>query len=449
MADNARYTAIEILYELDRSRQSLNSLMDRVVTTERLHQSDRQLARKIVYGVLRNRDYLDLLLAKLCRQPLTKLRPFVHQALRSGLFQIFYLDRIPPRAAVDETVKAIKRRKFPPQVQGFVNGVLRQSIRDKDRLPGPDDPGMNGLPPLNHPAWLTDRWRQRYGQEEMVRICRQNNSEPVLSLRVEPGQDRHQLIESLRRLAIRASKGRYAPDSLILTNYRGSISDIEGINEGRVRVQDQAAQLASLLLAPFHQNLCCLDGCAGLGGKTTHLASLLNNKTNSLTAVEPDSRRFKLLQHNLSGGSHQCKVVMQHRSLQEFAHSGCGLFDRILVDAPCSGTGVIGRHPDIRWNRTELELADYQTRQLELLHLGASLLAVDGVLVYATCSIESEENEEVIKQFLEQQEDFSLSDCSDVLPLSCRPLIRNGYFSPLPDYDIDGFFGARLTRKKR
>ena len=112
MADNARYTAIEILYELDRSRQSLNSVMDRVETTKRLHQNDRQLVLKIVYGVLRNRDYLDLLLTKLCRLPLTKLRPFVHQALRCGLFQIFYLDRIPPRAAVDETVKAIKKTKI-------------------------------------------------------------------------------------------------------------------------------------------------------------------------------------------------------------------------------------------------------------------------------------------------------------------------------------------------
>ena len=330
-----------------------------------------------------------------------------------------------------------------------MNGVLRQSIRDKDRLPGPDDPDENGLPPLNHPTWLTERWRKRYGLEEMVRICRQNNSEPVLSLRVEPGQDRHKLVDSLQRLTIHAHEGRYAPDSLILANYRGSITDIEGINEGRVRVQDQAAQLASLLLAPFHQNLRCLDGCAGLGGKTAHLASLLDNATNSLTAVEPDSHRFKLLQHNLSVGSHQCKVVMQHRSLQDFARSDCGLFDRILVDAPCSGTGVIGRHPDIRWNRTEPELAEYQTRQLELLNLGASLLAVGGVLVYATCSIESEENEKVIEQFLDEQKDFSLSDCSDVLPYSCRPLIRNGYFSPLPDCDIDGFFGARLTRKNR
>lgn len=448
MKANPRIAAITTLCELDKTRLPLSGIFERIERQADLGQRDRQLAMKIVYGVLRKRDYLDRLLELLCRQPLNKLKPFVHQALRSGLFQIFFLDRVPPSAAVNETVKALKSKRYPSRVQGFVNGVLRESIRRKAHLPGPEEPHDDGRPVLNHPAWLTDRWQKQYGTDEMTRICRHNNLEPLLCLRTGSEKNQARLRETLVSRGIEAVQGSYAPDSLILPGYRGKIKDIEGIDQGTVQVQDQASQLASLLLAPFPPGLSCLDGCAGLGGKTTHLMSLLDSETSKVTAIEPDQNRYRLLEQNVENRYHRCRVVTCNQNLQDFAGTGPTAFDRLLIDAPCSGTGVIGRHPDIRWNRREEELAVYRTRQLELLNLSAQLLAPGGILVYATCSIEPEENAGVVEQFLTTNSDFTRTDCSEVLPPSSKNLIRDGYFAPLPDWGIDGFFCARMSKMR-
>ena len=448
MKANARTVAISTLCELDKTRLPLSTVFDLAERQAGLGQRDRQLAMKIVYGVLRNREHLDRLLTLLCRQSLTKMKPYVHQALRCGLFQIFFLDRIPPSAAVNETVNAVKARKYPPRVQGFVNGVLRESIRRKLQLPAPEDPNEEGQPLLNHPAWLTERWEKEYGQSEMIRICRHNNLESLLCLRIDSADELRTVYQSFQHRTITPVQGSYAPNSLLLPDYRGRIDEIEGVDQGNVQVQDQAPQLASLLLAPFSPGFSYLDGCAGLGGKTTHLLALTDDRISSITAVEPDQARYQLLQQNLNRRQHGEKVIVHNQSLQEFAHTEPAGFDRILIDAPCSGTGVIGRHPDIRWNRREEELDDYTTRQLELLNLAAALLVPGGILVYATCSIEPEENSLLVERFLAENNDVTRTDCGPYLPPSCANLIVDGYFAPLPAWGIDGFFCARLRKER-
>jgi len=447
MAENVRQAVIETLFELGKTKRPVSAIFEQIGNQTLLNGKDRQLAMKIIYGVLRNRDYLDTLLGQLCRQPLNKIKPYIHHALHCGLYQIFFLDRIPPSAAVNETVKAVQARKFPKPVQGFVNGVLRESIRQRTYLPKPEDPDANGQPILNHPAWLTKRWRKHYGTDTMVRICVHNNREPLLCLRADSDNIK-ELQTSLEDAGVDVRVGNYAPNSLVVADYHGRIGDIEGIEQGYVQVQDQAAQLATLLLAPFSPNNTYLDGCAGLGGKTNHLISLIDPTTSSITAVEPDYKRFQILRQTLTRPRNKSRVVTSNQYLQEFVQDCSLKFDRILIDAPCSGTGVIGRHPDIRWNRTGSELAHYASRQLELLSKVATLLDSDGVLIYTTCSIEPEENDHVIKLFLERHDDFIKADCGDFLPASCNKFIRNGYFAPLPESGIDGFFGARLTRKK-
>lgn len=447
MANSLRFAVIETLCELDLTRLPVSTLLERIGRQSGLQRKDRQLAMKIVYGVLRNRDYLDLVLDRLCRNPTGRIKPFVRQALRSGLFQILFLDRIPPSAAVNETVEAVKMRKYPKQVQGFVNGLLRESIRRQQELPKPADLEQSGKPILNHPFWLTDRWQKNYGTEAMLSICRYNNQEPLLCLRTNAAEARQSLVTELQNRGIQAHEGAYAPGSLIVPEYRGLIAELEGIKQGSIQVQDQASQLVSLLLAPFWPGLSCLDSCAGLGGKTTHLASLLSNSSGSLTAVEPDPGRFRLLLQNLERSGTDKHINAVNQTLQDFVRVRSDRFNRILIDAPCSGTGVIGRHPDIRWNRSETDLTRYAEKQLELLVLSAPLLDSGGVLVYATCSIEPEENEQVIERFLHGNDDYSRTDCQDFLPPSCKKFIRNGCFAPLPENDIDGFFCARLTRR--
>lgn len=448
MEKNIRLTAIDLLCELDRTRAPLSALLGQSEKDSGLHERDRQLVMKIVCGVLRNRDYLDQLIDRLSKKSAVRMKPFIRQALRSALYQIFFLDRIPPSAAVDETIKAVKSRRFPQPVQGFVNGLLRESIRRRQLLPGPTDPDDQGRPVLNHPPWLTERWEKRYGSAEMRRICQNNNREPRLCFRVDSAEARERLSTVLQGDNAQLQDGSYAPAALLVDRFRGAPGKLDVLRTGAAQVQGQASQLASLLLGPFSQGCSVLDGCAGLGGKTTHLISMMHLHGGSITAVEPDQRRFELLRHNLEKKSGGCRVTAVNQSLQDFSRTSIKTFDRILIDAPCSGTGVIRRHPDIRWNRRQEDLRRYAENQLDLLGCAIAHLAPDGILVYATCSIEAEENEQVVERFLAQHRDFQLADCATVLPAACRPIIRNGFFAPLPDEEIDGFFSARLTRRR-
>ncbi len=281
----------------------------------------------------------------------------------------------------------------------------------------------------------------------MRAICRVNSTEPELCLHVSSGKgSREELAGRLAAQCVQVRPGRYAPDSLLLSGWRGLITALPGFAEGLFRVQDQAAQLACLLLGPFKEQGRYLDGCAGLGGKTCALAGLLPTGA-SLTAVEPDSRRLRLLRDNLEreGAAGRTEVIPGR--LEEFAATGPLLFDGILIDAPCSGTGVIRRHPDIRWNRQPEDFAAQQAGQLALIQTAAELLAPGGVLVYATCSIEPEENQQVVERFLATRQDFRLTDCGELLPPAAAELTdAQGYFAPLPAEEIEGFFATRLLR---
>lgn len=451
---NARYTAIETLFLLKKTRQPVKPLFQKLAEQHGLTSKDTNLAMNLVYGVLRQRSYLNLLLKKLCRQPLNKLKPKVYQGLSVGLYQIFFLDRIPDSAAVNESVNALKKMKVPIRLTGFVNGVLRSSIRQKESLPAPTLP-KSAKDPLNHPDWLIKRWSKNFGKEQMVQICRNNSLEPYLSLRVNKSRVSVEgLLSQFQEHKIEAMVGSYAPDCILIKEKGVSLKQLPGFEEGYFQVQDQAAQIASMLLAPFTQETTCLDGCAGLGGKTTHLAELVFEKTTlqtilpQITAIEPEPYRFEKLLETIAKHPFKKHFNCINSSLSQFLDTTDQQFDRVLIDAPCSGTGVTGRHPDIRWNRTEDQLPQYQKTQLELLSQAALLVNDNGVLVYSTCSIEPEENYQVIELFLQDNPDFCLSQLEDFLPQQALPHIQNDCFSPLPSDEIDGFFAARLIKNR-
>ncbi|MEA3469807.1 MAG: 16S rRNA (cytosine(967)-C(5))-methyltransferase RsmB [Thermodesulfobacteriota bacterium] len=443
--NSARFVAIESLCRLQKSRKPVTGIFNSVLTAYPLESNDRQLATNIIYGVLRKRDSLDCMLQHLCRQPLKKLKPFVHQALRTGLFQILYLDRIPESAAVNESVKAVQTARLPKRLQGFVNGVLRNSIRKRDEL-------LNLLknpeqPILNHPLWLYKRWEKQYGREEAIRICEQNNEQAVFSLQVNScATDRNTLLEALRKKKINACNGQYCDATLILTDFHGGVSRLPGFNEGLFQVQDQGAQLLTRLIGPMVQEGEYLDACAGVGGKTSVLVQLAAPLRARISAVEPDVMRQEKFKENMKRLHPKLRLPLFPGSLQDFAVSNSKRFHGILLDAPCSGTGVIRRHPDIRWNRRVEDFDQYQKTQLDLLHTAATLLRPQGVLVYATCSLEEEENEQVIEQFLTHNPDFSLENCTSSLPSTAHTFVTKGCFAPLPGPEIDGFFSASLIK---
>lgn len=442
-----RSTAVEVLCLWATTHNSIDSLFHAAI--EQLADIDRGLAKSLVYGVLRQKQFLDHIIRGFSKHPLTKMKPRTLMTLRIGVYQLLFLRRIPDSAAVNATVNTLKTAGQPAWLIGFVNGILRNVARNRTALPTPEELAGGDPPILNHPTWLVERWQARFGTETTWTICCGNNSDPPLTLRVNGRRTSRTALKTLlAKTGITAHNGLYSPSALRIDSFPGSIVALPGYEQGHFQVQDEAAQLASLLVAPLPARCRVLDACAGLGGKTSHLAELLPPDGN-IIAVEPESRRFGLLRENLHRLGHTDQVRCVRADLHAYATTRPQLFDAILIDAPCSGTGVIRRQPDIRWNRQPEDLSRYQRTQLELLEIAATLLNRGGVLVYVTCSLEPEENEDVVQLFLARRPHFAVQNAADLLPEAARRLVDEaGFFRPSPADDVDGFFAARLINPR-
>ena len=450
---SARYAAIEILCSWEESRLPVDQIMEQHITKMILADPrDRQLVMSLVYDVIRWRGYLDWVAGKFSKHPLAKIKTRTLQALRIGILQLLFMDRIPVSAAVNETVQALKDMKQPKWLTGFVNGLLRSVEREHQNILTPlSEKNISSLPEtarLSHPEWLINRWKKRYGDSEAQKLCRANNTQAPLWLRVNsvlttPAA----LLTKLKKSGLQASPGKYSPLAIKLHDYHGPVTAIPGFKEGFFQVQDEAAQLVTLILGQLQPGKKYLDGCAGLGGKTSHLAQLVPPGSN-LFGVEPNHGRVIKLKENLERLQLNKTVTIVEGALDSLLPGNRENFDGILIDAPCSGLGVIRRHPDIRWNRSPADLARYQEKQLTLLETAAQLLAADGNLVYATCSTEPEENDGVVNTFLAANPRFELADISEVLPENCARLVDSqGFFRTLPGQDdLDGFFAAKLLK---
>ncbi len=442
-----RHLAIECLVKWEKEKSALQPYVSAVIYDSELSANDIQLAVMLVQGVLRQMQHLDAIIARFAKHPLEKMKPLTRMALRVGVYQLLFLDRVPVSAAVNETVKVLKEQRQPRWIINFVNGVLRSISRAKDELPGAEYAGKEGSAVFNHPQWLVRRWQKRFGLKKAEEICRLNNREPPLTLRVNTLKtDRTELAELLSGAGLSVREGKYAPDSLILDSPAGPLTAMPGYGEGLFHVQDEAAQLVTFMLGPFDGQRNYLDACAGLGGKTCQLAQLVTEGSR-LVAVEPAARRFQLLRVNLHRLGLDNRVECVPGTIDDEAGKAAQLFHAILVDAPCSGTGVIRRHPDIRWNREIEDLRAYRQQQQQILHHAAHLLRPGGTMVYATCSMEPEENGEVVEAFLAGNRNFSLSSAAECLPAAAHGLISpEGYFSTTPADGLDGFFGARIVK---
>jgi len=442
---SARFVAIETLRLLKKERKPVSRIFDTILSSNPLQTADRQLANNIIYGVLRNQESLDRILAKLCKQHLKKLHPFVHQALNVGLYQIIYLDRIPDSAAVNESVKAAQTARLPKRLHGFINGVLRNSVRKRGELLTLINNPDKAI--LNHPDWLVKRWIKRFGNEKSLAICLQNSKQPSLILQSNSCRTtRDVLLEQFDHAGIASKKCTFSDSGIELSDYHGAISALPGFSDGLFQVQDQGAQLLCRLLLPIIEQGEYLDACAGSGGKSSTLLQLMDTTKAKLTAIEPEKGRQQRFKQNMARLHPGMTIPLFQGTLQEFSRQSDKRFHGIFLDAPCSGTGVTGRHPDIRWNRKEEDFQKYQKTQLELLHTAATLLLPGGLLLYATCSLEEEENEQVIEQFLQKHPDFSAEDCNDFFLPESGLITRDGFFAPHPQPGMDGFFGARLRK---
>ena len=452
MSKGPRYIAIEVLCRWAENHLPIDQVMEKYFSNIDLDDPrDRQLSMSLVYGAIRWQGYLDWVIGEFSKHPLAKMKSRTLQALRVGLFQLFFLDRVPSSAAINETVQALKDMRQPKWLTGFVNGILRSVERQRQSIPTP----FNSMPLpatalLSHPEWLIKRWKNRYGDSITTTICQANNTIAPLSLRTNTTlTTTDSLLKKFKKAGLKAESGKYSPIAIKLRDYHGPVINIPGFAEGLFQVQDEAAQLVVMLLGHMQTYRSYLDGCAGLGGKTSHLAQVMPGNC-KLVAVEPNGGRVKKLKENLARLRLDTSVTIVEGTVDSLLPDMKEKFDGVLIDAPCSGLGVIRRHPDIRWNRTQGDLLRYQETQTAILESAAQLLAPGGILVYATCSTEPEENEEVVQKFLAKHPRYSLSDCREVLPEHGTALVDStGFFRTKPGQDdLDGFFAARLKKLK-
>ncbi len=437
---SARTQALITLSEWHNSGKPIEIFLNQ--HSEQLPQRDRSMAQNLVFGVLRNMQSLDQVIRHFSKHPPAKMKPRTLAALRLGVFQLLFMDRIPPSAAINETVNSLKMSGQPKWLLGFSNGLLRNVSRNRETMLQE----LQKKTPYNHPQWMIERWQNRFGREKMQTVCAVNNTIPAICLRVNTKRcSREHLMHLLNESGVQAQPSSLSPEGIFLEE-TGSVHTLPGYAEGFFLVQDASAQLAGLLLQPNRPGERFLDACAGLGGKTSHIAQHLCEDA-TLAAVEPNRRRFLLLKQNLSRLTLQNRVQAIHCSLEELQESRPPRFDAILLDAPCSGTGVIRRQPDIRWNRSPQDLLQYQATQQHLLECCAGLLNPGGRIVYATCSLEQEENQDVIHSFLAKHGNFTARDACTLLPKQAARLVTDeGFFHPLPGQECDGFFAALLVR---
>ena len=450
MAAIARQIALSVLGAINDSNVTLDHLLTRAFEQKpQLIQRDRALVIQLVYGVLRWRSRLDWVIQHLSRSPFHKIDPLVLNIIRLGLYQILFLSRVPVSAAVNDSVELAKGRA-PSWVVGFVNAILRSAAQRKNEIPLPDyndDPVAAIAIQESHPAWMVKRWVKRMGVEDAKRLCKANNEIPPVTVRANTLKvSRERLGESLSAHVNKISQARFAPEGLILRGLRQSIREMPAFQKGWFQVQDEAAQLISCLLEPRPGEM-ILDACAGLGGKTGHIAQLMKDG-GKITAVDYQSRKLSELKAFMTRLDISSVTTLRHDLAASIPEKLTETFDRILLDAPCSGLGVIRRNPDIKWKKQAEDLARLQSKQQRLLAGLARLVKKGGLLVYCVCSFEPEEGEKVLEDFLKSRSDFAIDDLSAGPEEICGPFVdRSGIFRTLPhEHDMDGFFAVRLRK---
>jgi 16S rRNA (cytosine967-C5)-methyltransferase len=446
----SRRIAISVLNGLDDSNAFPERLLHRALEREpQLIRKDRALATELVYGVLRWRSRLDWVICQLSKTPVHKIDPSVLNIIRLGLYQILFHSRIPPSAAVNDSVEMAKW-KAPLWVVRFVNGVMRSAARRAKEIPLPgyaDDPVQAIAIRESHPVWLVKRWVERLGAEETRRLCKANNQVPPVTVRANTLKvSRRKVLNSLTDYARQIRLTKFAPDGLSLRGLRHGVGDIPSFKDGWFQVQDEAAQLITHVLDP-RPGETVLDACAGFGGKTGHIAQLMKDR-GKIKAMENQSWKLHQLKTSSARLGISAVTTLHHDLSESVPVAFLDTFDRILLDAPCSGLGVLRRNPDAKWKKTEMDLTRLRANQLRFLGSLAPLLKRGGRLVYCVCSLEPEESEYVVEAFLKNQAQFVI----DRVPVGLfdvdeRLMDSSGFFRSLPhEHDMDGFFAVRLKR---
>jgi len=451
MIAKARVAAFDILRALSSGRTDLPTALAHA--RESLDDDrDKALAAEIATGVLRHRSALDHLITTFANRDLSRLDPEVVTILRLSSYQLLHLTRVPAAAVVDDAVDLTRRAK-KRSASGFVNGVLRTLSRSRTALPlppRPSDPSDRDAAldylatTLSHPRWLAGRWYDRHGFDRAEQWMQFNNQPAQLTLRANRLKTTPDALAArLDRDDVIVAPGRWAPDALIVSE--GRALQTGAAADGSFVVQDEASQLVALLAGAVPGPR-VLDTCASPGGKTTLMASAAGNDA-LIVACDVRETRIALLTRTVAASGAANVRIVQADAGRPLPFRG--MFDCVLVDAPCSGLGTLRRDPDIRWRRHETDLAGFAAAQRQMLRHAADCVGAGGRLIYSTCSSEPEENEDVVDAFLAATTAFAAVDATTIAAVPAAVVDDRGRLSTAPDrHGLECFFGAVLERAK-
>lgn len=453
-ARSARQVALDVLVKVEEAGAYSNLQLNRTLQSEQLSRADASLATELVYGTISRKLTIDYWLSQLVAKGLHKLQPWVHQLLRMSMYQLLWLDRIPAHAVVNEAVK-IAKKKGHQGISGMVNGVLRNVLRKQDEL----KPELIALATeaetfsvrYSFPEWLVERWLNVYGAEVTEHILSASNESPHSSIRVNTMKTTPQaVIQELEAAGLQASLSPIAPAGINVEK-GGHLAALSGFQQGDWSLQDESSMLVAEVLQP-KPGMKVLDACAAPGGKSMHIGELMEGK-GMLLSNDLHEHKRKLIEEQAA------RLGLQH--IQTSSQDAVKLsetlepqsFDAVLLDAPCSGFGVIRRKPEIKWTKQPEDVTDIAKIQAQLLDAMSGLVKPGGVLVYSTCTIAEEENEAQVASFLARHAEYSLDAQwpeSLLNALQKRGIVHesfNGQLQLLPHHaNSDGFYIARLKR---
>ena len=449
-----RELALITLVEIDQKKNHLHLVLHRLLEKEKVNTRDAALITEITYGVVRNRNKLDWIISQFSKKEFSKTPVWIKNILRMGVYQLFFLERVPGYAVVNESVQLAK--KYGDTILAkLVNGILRNIDRSRGSIYWPDknkEPALYLSVIYSHPLEIIERWLKRFGFEDTVKICTANNEIPPLTIRTNTLKlSRSDLKRIFEEKNIGVREGTFAEEALYLEGLPW-VTKAPAYREGLFQIQDESSMLVSHLVNPLPGEV-VMDLCSAPGGKTTHLAQLMKNQ-GTILAFEVNKARLSLVEEHCKRLGIKIVKVLPLDATQvnpQFIAQA----DKVLADVPCSGLGVLRRKPDLKWQA--LNPARWQKLsqlQAQILFVASRYTKVSGEVIYSTCTTEPEENEEVVNQFLARNPNFALVDLTDFIRTRGLKLYKTepkGFLSLYPGLfssDLDGFFMAKLIRKK-
>jgi len=438
---------LKILYEINEKGAYSNIALNKYFSTEELRDIDRAFATELVYGTVKWKLTLDRVISAYSNIKMQKLSPWILNILRMGAYQLLYMNRVPPSAACNESVSLAGRYGHKASA-GFVNAVLRNIARNGAGTAIPSkDADMTGYLSVSYsyPKWLVEKYTGLFGSEFTEALLAAGNGTPELTVRANTLKvSAAELLEKLKNEGLEAEQGKYADEAVVIKS-TVSLARLDSFRAGLFQVQDESSMLPARVLAP-EPGETVLDACSAPGGKTTHLAQMMHN-TGKIVARDVFGHKLKLVEDNAA----RLGISIIHTELYDAAlpdEENGGAFDRVLLDAPCTGLGIIRRKPDIKWARETKDINAIKELQKKLLHNAAMTVKPGGVLVYSTCTVLPEENEYMVKDFLSCHPEFAEDEIAPFLPARLAQYAKGCMVQLFPNRDgIDGFFVARMRKK--